>query len=297
MAETKVVDIDVDDLGIDTSNIRGGKWDYDEGLVNSIKDNGILEPLLVRPANPESGFNFGIISGSRRYNAAIEAGLTTVPCIVKKVDDITAIGISIMENKHRTDIPGWIYADKIRRMDELINHRTNTTQKVKIIMAKTGLSRTIIYDYLAITNLPEETRELMKEPEARSEKVKEYLKATPPGGLVDRSLSKDKAVKIATRLKDFSEDKKFEIARFIAPIKEETAMDVIEKARMHPEKPLEEIKKEVEGIPKSVTWVANFKWSPKIIDALDKACMEKNIDRKTLVTKYIEEGLENDGYI
>jgi len=296
MKETKVLDVGLDDLGIDIANIRSGEWDYDEELVSSIKDNGVLEPLLVRSADPKTGYKYGIISGSRRYHASMEAGLRTVPCIFKEVDDVTAIGISIMENRHRTDIPGWMYADKIRKMEGLINHGTPTTKKVKLIRAKTGLSERIIYDYLSLTELPEDTLELMKEPEKRSEKVKEYIKVTAPGA-VDRPLSKDKAVKVATRLKDFSDEKKFEVGRFIAPLKEETAVEVIEKVRIHPEKPLTEIKKEVEGIPKSVTWVPQFDWEPNLIEALDKACMNKNMDRKNLVTHYVKEGLKKDNFL
>ena len=214
MKETIVLELELGDLGIDIANIRSGEWNYDEELVSSIKDNGVLEPLLIRSADPKTGFKYGIISGSRRYHASMEAGLKTVPCIVKDVDDVTAIGISIMENRHRSDISGWMYADKIRKMDDLINHGTGTEKKAQIIMAKTGLGRSTVYDYLAITDLPEETRELMKEPEMRSETVKGIMKVSPPGGL-DKPLSKDKAVKIATRLKDFSDPKKFERLTYI----------------------------------------------------------------------------------
>ncbi len=295
----KIIEVDIDDLGIDECNIRGGKWEYDEELIQSIRENGILEPLLVRPADPKSGFKYGIICGSRRYNAAIEAGLTKVPCIVKQVDDVTAIGLSIMENKHRKDIPAWIYFEKIKKMNELLGGM-KTTEKVKMIMAKTGFSKSTVYDYLALTELPEETIELMKEPEERSEEVKEYLKITPPGGvtfLKEKPLSKDKAVKIATKLKEFSDEKKFEVARFIAPLKEEVAVEIIEKVRMYPEKPLGEIKKMVEGIPKSVTWMPQFEWEPKLVKALDEACVKKNMDRKSLVTYYVREGLKRDGFL
>lgn len=296
MKETKVLDIGLDDLGIDICNIRSGEWNRDEEFVSSIKDNGVLAPLLVRPADPKTGYKYGIISGSRRYHASMDAGLETAPCILKDVDDVTAIGISIMENRHRTDIQGWQYAEKIRKMDELINHGTGTEKKVRIITAKTGLSRRTVYDYLAITDLPEETRELMKEPEQRSEKVKEIIKVSAPGAL-DRPLSKDKAVKIATRLKDFSDEKKFEVGRVISGLKEDTAMEVIEKVRIHPEKPLMEIKKMVEGIPKSVTWIPQFDWEPNLIEALDSACMKKNMDRKNLVTHYVKEGLKKDDFL
>ena len=208
MKETKVLELGIDDLGIDKTNVRSGGWDNDEQLISSIKNEGVLAPLLIRSADSKTGFKYGIISGSRRYHASIEAGLKTVPCIIKDVDDVTAIGISIMENRHRTDVPGWVYAEKIKKMSELINHGATNSQKVKIIMAKTAFKKSAVYDYLDLLDLPEETFELMREPEERSKKVQELTKTFPPGGKEERPLSKDKAVKIATRLNDFSDEKK-----------------------------------------------------------------------------------------
>jgi len=135
----EIVMIDIDDLGIDTLNIRGGEWDYDEELVQDVKNNGIDNPLLVRLAQ---GGKYAIVCGSRRYNAAIEAGLTKVPCFIEEMDDVTALGRTIAENIHRKDTPAWRYALKIGEMYERLNHKGDKEEVIKIIMRKTGFSRT-----------------------------------------------------------------------------------------------------------------------------------------------------------
>lgn len=118
----EVVMIDIDDLGVDTLNIRGGDWDYNEEFVQDVRNNGINSPLLVRPAE---GGKYAIICGSRRYNAAIEAGLIEVPCFIEEMDDVTALGRTIAENIHRRETPAWRYAVKIGQMYERLNHKGN----------------------------------------------------------------------------------------------------------------------------------------------------------------------------
>jgi len=70
-------------------------------LVQSVRQYGILEPLLVRPI-PENRYE--IVAGERRYRAAIEAGLTEVPIIVKELNDEEALHIALIENLQRVDL-------------------------------------------------------------------------------------------------------------------------------------------------------------------------------------------------
>ena len=295
MAMTKeVVWIDVDDLGIDTANIRGGEWDYNEEFVQDIKNNGILSPLTVRPADPSTGVKYAIVCGSRRYNAAIEAGLTEVPCLTEEMDDVTAIGRSIAENIYNESAPAWRYAVKIGEMYERLNHRGRKEDIIKIIMGKTGFSRTSVQNYIDIAGLPGEIIELMKEPAKRSELVKELLKGMPVTG-TDKPLSLDKAAKIARELKDFTLEKMFEVAAYVIRLTKEVAFDIIEKVVTYPKKTMGEIHRMVKAIPKGARWM--FEFGSHIVMALDEACMRKNIDRKTLVVHYVEEGLRNDGFL
>ena len=74
-----------------------------EELSESIKENGILQPILVRPLNSR-GKSFEIIAGERRWRAAQVANLHEVPVIVRSFDDETALGVAMVENLQRSDL-------------------------------------------------------------------------------------------------------------------------------------------------------------------------------------------------
>jgi len=290
----EVVMVDVDDLGIDTANIRGGEWSHNEEFVQDIKKNKINEPLIVRSADPNSGVKYAIVCGSRRYNAAIEAGLKEVPCIIREMDDVTAMGRSIAENIYKESAPAWRYAVKIGEMYERLNHKGKKEDVMQIIMTKTGFSRTSVQNYLDIAGLPGEIIELMKEPEKRSEVVKELLKGMPMIG-IDKVLSVEKAAKIARELKDFSLKKMFEVATFVIHVSKETAFEIIERVKSYPKMPMEKLHEMVSKIPKGVRWT--FYFGSHIVRALDEACIRKNMDKRRLVGFYVEDGLRRDGYL
>lgn len=71
------------------------------GLVESIKQHGILEPLLVRPLG---GSAYELVAGERRYRAATEIGLTDVPIVIREMSDSEAIQIALIENLQREDL-------------------------------------------------------------------------------------------------------------------------------------------------------------------------------------------------
>jgi ParB family transcriptional regulator, chromosome partitioning protein len=71
-----------------------------EQLIHSVKEHGILEPILVRPV----GSSFELIAGERRYRAAKEAGLKEIPAVIRDLDDQQAIQISLIENLQREDL-------------------------------------------------------------------------------------------------------------------------------------------------------------------------------------------------
>ncbi len=292
MSET-VLSIDVDDLGIDTANIRGGEWEYDQELIDSIRENGVILPLVIRLAMPSTGVKYGIVCGSRRYNAGIEAGLTELPCILKEIDNVTAMGISIIENKHRKDIPAWRYALRIGEMFEQLNGNGKKEEIISIIANRTGFSKTSVRDYLLIAGLPGEVIELMKESANRSEVVKELLKGTTAA--VETTLSYNKAVKIARELRDASLEKMFEVATYVLGLTKDVAFAIIEKVMSYPMKSMKEIHRMIQEIPMGVRWV--FYFGSNLVRALDEACIKKNIDNKSLVLNYVEEGLRRDGYI
>lgn len=290
----KVVWVDVDDLGIDMANIRGGRWDYDGEFVRDIKENGVLNPLIVRPAAPRTRKKYAIVCGSRRYNAAMEAGLKKVPCFVEEMDDVTALGRTIAENKHRTDIPGWQYAVKIGQMYERLNGKGKKTEIVSIIMSKTGFKETTVYEYLDVYALPEEVFELMKEPAERSKRVKELLKASLPVSS-EKTLDVKTAWLIARELRDFPKEKMFQFAAFVLDKSLDVAKGLVEIVKRYPKKSMDGVYDIWTGIPREVTW--SFMFPADIARAIDEACMRKQVDRVNLVTGYVKKGLKDDGFL
>lgn len=89
-----------------------------EDLIASIKEKGILEPLLVRPA--DVGGRYMIISGERRYRAGLEAGLREVPCIEMNVDDRNVAEIALIENLQRKDLTAYEEAEGFFGIDRTI---------------------------------------------------------------------------------------------------------------------------------------------------------------------------------
>jgi ParB family chromosome partitioning protein len=117
-------------------------------LVASIKEKGVLEPILVR-ANEGA---FEIIAGERRFHAARAAGLAQVPCIELEVDERGVLEISLIENLQRKDLDPFEEGDAIRELCDRFNY---THQKVA---QKLGKSRTSITEILSIATIPEEVR-------------------------------------------------------------------------------------------------------------------------------------------
>jgi len=122
-------------------------------LVSSIKEKGVLEPVLVRPA----GEKFQIIAGERRYRASLQAGLSQVPCIELDVDDRGVLEISLIENLQRLDLDPFEEADGLQKLSEkfLYTHEE--------IARKLGKSRTSITETLSLNNIPIELRGICRE--------------------------------------------------------------------------------------------------------------------------------------
>lgn len=86
------------------------------GLADSVREKGVLEPLLVRPLR-ESG-KYLIISGERRYHAARAAGLSEVPCIEKDIGEAETLEIALIENLQRKDLTPFEEADGIQALGD-----------------------------------------------------------------------------------------------------------------------------------------------------------------------------------
>lgn len=115
-------------------------------MADSIKEKGILEPVLIRPRNGK----FEIVAGERRCRAAKLAGLTQIPCIEHDIADNEALELSIIENIQRKDLSIYEQAFSLESLSEIYGY---THQE---IAQKIGKSRVTVTELIRITDLPEE---------------------------------------------------------------------------------------------------------------------------------------------
>lgn len=115
-----------------------------EELAKSIKEKGILEPILVRPREGK----FEIIAGERRYRAAKFAGLNEIPCIDYDIPDNEALELSIIENIQRKDLNIYEQAYSLKSLSEIYGYTHEDIAK------KISRSRVTVSELLRITDLP-----------------------------------------------------------------------------------------------------------------------------------------------
>lgn len=118
-------------------------------LTESIREKGVLEPLLVKP-KPDG--TFMIIAGERRWRSSQLAGLTEVPCIELDIDDKSVAEIALIENLQRKDLTVWEEADGLAALGEKFGYTHDQ------IAQKISKSRTTVTELLAIAGLPNEVR-------------------------------------------------------------------------------------------------------------------------------------------
>lgn len=125
-----------------------------EELAESIKQNGILQPILVRPLNSRAK-SFEIIAGERRWRAAQLAKLHEVPVIIRKFDDETSLGVALIENLQRSDLN---LIEEAQGYRLLMNKFEYTQEKLSNHLGK---SRSHIANLLRLLSLPQNIKTIL----------------------------------------------------------------------------------------------------------------------------------------
>ena len=125
-------------------------------LTNSIKERGVIQPIIVRKSNSDNS-KFEIIAGERRWLAARKAGLHDIPVVVTDADDLKSLEFAIVENVQRHDLNPLEEAQGYRR---LINEFSYDQEKVSKFIGK---SRSYITNALRILSLPKEILQFIEE--------------------------------------------------------------------------------------------------------------------------------------
>ncbi len=127
-------------------------------LVASIREKGVLEPILVRPnpATGRGGTGYLLISGERRYRAALEAGLYEIPAIEMDVSEQEALEIALIENLQRKDLTPFEEAEGYRALSETYDYTHEQVAKA------VGKSRTLVTESLSLLQMPPRVRDAVQ---------------------------------------------------------------------------------------------------------------------------------------
>ncbi|MHC4237597.1 MAG: ParB/RepB/Spo0J family partition protein [Planctomycetota bacterium] len=122
-------------------------------LAQSIKENGIIQPIIVR----KNTDGYEIVAGERRYRAARMAGLQTVPVLQREATDDEMLELALVENIHREDLNPIERAKAYQRFIETFN--LNQTEAAK----RLGEDRTVVANHLRILSLPKDIRDMLSD--------------------------------------------------------------------------------------------------------------------------------------
>jgi ParB/RepB/Spo0J family partition protein len=121
-------------------------------LAASIREHGVLQPILVRPVGPNT---YQLIAGERRWRASKLAGLESIPALIEEIDDDTALEISIIENLQREDISP---LDEAAMYDRMVSEHGYSIRK---LADKLGKDKGYVENRLRLADAPDEVRQLV----------------------------------------------------------------------------------------------------------------------------------------
>ena len=195
-------------------------------LAASIKNVGLLEPLIVRPF--EDGYE--VVVGERRYRASQQANLDKIPVIIREYADDQVIELNLIENIQREDLSG---VEKGRSCRKLMENYPNKYPSQKVLAEKIGVVESVVSEWLRLTEAPEEIQRMV----APSPPISKTIRR----GKIDWKT----AVTITQRIKD--PQRQIEVAKELAekttPSRE--VRTVIREAAREPTRPVREIVKEI----------------------------------------------------
>src|SRR5712692_674406 len=162
-------------------------------LAESIREKGVLQPLLVR-RHATLANHYEIIAGERRWRAAQLAQLHEVPVVVKDLDDRSALEIALVENIQREDLTALEEAEGYRRLMEEFAHTQEALSKA------VGKSRSHVANTMRLLALPDAVKQLVDAGELSAGHARALLNATDPAGLAREIVRRGLNVRQAERL-------------------------------------------------------------------------------------------------
>jgi len=187
------------------ANRRNPRSDFDplllEELANSIREKGVMQPLLVRPSGDDPD-TFELIAGERRWRAAQAAGLHEVPVIIRDVDDKEALELAIIENVQRADLNS---VEEALGYDELMEEYSYTQNDLAQVIGK---SRSHVANTLRLLKLPQDVRTMLSGGELTAGHARTLITADDPSYLAQQIVNQGLSVRQAEALNQKRKDQK-----------------------------------------------------------------------------------------
>lgn len=164
-----------------------------EDLANSIREKGVIQPLILRENGHKAG-TYEIVAGERRWRAAQMASLHEVPALIRSYTDTEALEVAIIENIQRADLNAVEEAAGYRELMERFGH---TQEKMAEALGK---SRSHIANMLRLLNLPEDVQALLKEGKLSAGHARALITSADPSALARLVVAKGLSVREVERL-------------------------------------------------------------------------------------------------
>ena len=177
-----------------------------EELANSIKKNGIIQPIAVRPNKSESG-KYEIVAGERRWLAAQRAGLHDIPVIILDLSDVESLEVAIVENIQRDDLNPIEEAKGYKRLNEEFNYDHENIAK---LMSK---SRSHISNTLRLLTLPTDVIGMLEEGSLTSGQARPLIGLVNATNIAEEIVSKNysaRKVEYLVKSKKSPKDKNYD---------------------------------------------------------------------------------------
>ena len=175
-----------------------------EELTNSIKEQGVIQPIVVRP-NKSSEGKYEIIAGERRWLAAQNAGLHEIPVVILNVDDVKSLEFAIIENVQRQDLNPIEEARGYQRLVEDFNY--NQEKLSKFI----GKSRSYIANSLRLLSLPQEVHLMVEQGNLSAGHARSLIGLSNSVDIAKKIIQKKLSVRQSEILVKQFRDKKFKL--------------------------------------------------------------------------------------
>lgn len=161
-------------------------------LTNSIREHGLVQPVVVRPAQADGRYE--IIAGERRWRAAQRAGFTEVPVIIRDVDDRVALELAIIENVQRSDLNP---VEEAAGYQQLMDDHNYTQADLGQVIGK---SRSHVANTLRLLKLPPSVRDMIIDGSLTAGHARTLVNAEDPEGLARRIIDEGLSVRQAEAL-------------------------------------------------------------------------------------------------